>query len=138
MSVLLGIWSQNSNTVIYGKCCSYLFISIFIYLYYFIILTGLHLTRRIHKIQHLAELCSQVQVWHMPLPSIFCGRNFFGHTRHLRALERRTTGGEGGKWFAEPKTSSRNYLNYPTYLISSSPENMLKGFKYLESLFFTV
>ena len=28
--VLLGIWNQNSNTVIYEKCCSYLSISIFI------------------------------------------------------------------------------------------------------------
>jgi len=27
--VLLGIWNQNSNTVIYEKCCSYLSISIF-------------------------------------------------------------------------------------------------------------
>ena len=30
MHVLLGICNQNSNTVIYEKCCSYLFISIFI------------------------------------------------------------------------------------------------------------
>ena len=29
MHVLLRIWNQNSNTVVYGKCCSYLSISIF-------------------------------------------------------------------------------------------------------------
>ena len=28
--VLLGIWNQNSNAVIYEKCCSYISISIFI------------------------------------------------------------------------------------------------------------
>ena len=28
-AVLLGIWNQNSNTVTYEKCCSYLSISIF-------------------------------------------------------------------------------------------------------------
>ena len=34
--VLLGIWNQNSNTVIYEKCCSYLSISIFRKFYCFI------------------------------------------------------------------------------------------------------
>ena len=29
MHVLLGIWNQNSNTLLYEKCCSYLSISIF-------------------------------------------------------------------------------------------------------------
>ena len=59
--VLLRNWNQNSNTVIYEKCCSYLSISIFSYDEYFSYLLLLRL---------FLELLLWLFLWHSWQPTI--------------------------------------------------------------------